>query len=100
MFLLAGGVGGVAIQVGRTRKRRWSSSLPWCSFGVVEAIISPVCKVVVGVQTGDALIGGMGMKPEMVSLVRSGEGDGWRWALRSRREEDMVGERESDVPAT
>jgi hypothetical protein len=86
MFLI-GGVGGVAIQVGRTRERRWSEAL---LVPVVAAEnFSAACMVEVGVQTGDALIGGIGRKPDIVSLS-SGDGEGWRKDLRSRIEGSMV----------
>lgn len=76
-----GGVGGVATQVGSTRKSRWSGAESGAENSLgVEGIISPVVIVVVGVHTGDALIGGMGRKPEMVRRWSvDGEGN-----LRSR----------------
>jgi hypothetical protein len=69
-FPRAGGVGGVAIQVGSARKS--SSGAEDCEDVISEA---GVCIVVVGVHTGEALIGGIGRNPHIVSLRGSGDGD-------------------------
>lgn len=87
-IFLAGGVGGVAIQVG-TCTSRCSASASERSLGVLVCRISPVFIVDVGVQTGDALIEGMGRKPQIVSLWSLEDGE-WRKARRSRRDPEEV----------
>jgi hypothetical protein len=82
----AGGVGGVATQVGTWLRSISVGPAPERSLGGLFGRISPVFIVEVGVHTGDALIGGMGRKPEMVSLWSLDAGE-----LRSERRSRMDG---------